>query len=948
MQLPLNRLYPTDSRALTVTTPTTRALSQTSDRAYRVLFTRGEDLIAPPTYRSTFERQLERLLANTQGVSDEYLTRAYSASMVSNSCIEYRASTSAMVAEAFYVETVDGQRVDDGTLEYFLSIAPNLIAEIVRWLLISGRFYARKRYNAAGYPTGLDVLNPLDVHEVESGGLLSHYEVYNGINRERVEIQEIISARLFDPRPDGNGMSKLEAAWLAANIEQGIATHAASFFINGAAPDGFLTFDEPLTEPEYEDARQEWRANFKGAKNAHKTAVMPGKARWQTVGAVPKDLAMVELDDKVTRKICAIFQTDPILVNQQGVADPLGANSTYNKTEVAHLRNVAIPFIMMLILDALNKQWVQKDINPSYIVTIDQNAIPALADANLVRADTAISLSTSHVIDYAEARKMTGQSETRSAYFIRKPDDALAAFLGGGLTLNMFHNFTLGSSPLGMNGDVLIIGGQLFPAANLLEIAVANVDKAKAPPPSPFGGFGGLSAGNPPPEPPPAPQNTPNLAPDSVPPTPEPPAVQSAVDAPLRAMPTTLEIAALFPENTFVRYARRTLSDYLSSQGVTAEWVDERDWRLPLARVHDAAPSDVLKLILRGAYGEGRKIDCSASGYEQRDGVIYWRVNENEALATLRKTAQTDAGGDASATGIALCKVDSVIDVTALADTAYPLVVANVGLLRNGEHEHSWALRGASGAQQRELTNWQHVTRRKGKGHAFTFDALKDHPIVDWLRDATDSDCDLDDVFEVASAVLRGELTIRAYPETRQQFTEALADLIRKGFDSDIDRRNFAAQMRVQLRRLGLQAFRDGFNAGGQNPESYSPEELAAFRTWLNEQSQFVTAFGKELFKQGISEPEIALRADMWTNKSLDAVYYLGLKFAVPNKLFRWKRNPEKESCTDCIERDGVVRTLEQWEKVGLPGDQRLSCHGYLCGCELEPVRSFPKSGRFS
>src|SRR5690606_4589650 len=110
-----------------------------------------------------------------------------------------------------------------------------------------------------------------------------------------VRPQDVIYKQVFDPRPFGNGLSKFEAAWLALNIEQSVSTYAAAFFVNGAQPDGFLTFTDPLSDDEYDEARREWQKNHKGAKNGHRTAVMPGGATWTATSSVPKDLAMIEL-----------------------------------------------------------------------------------------------------------------------------------------------------------------------------------------------------------------------------------------------------------------------------------------------------------------------------------------------------------------------------------------------------------------------------------------------------------------------------------------------------------------------------------------------------------------------------------------------------------------------------------------------------------------------------
>jgi hypothetical protein len=45
--------------------------------------------------------------------------------------------------------------------------------------------------------------------------------------------------------------------------------------------------------------------------------------------------------------------------------------------------------------------------------------------------------------------------------------------------------------------------------------------------------------------------------------------------------------------------------------------------------------------------------------------------------------------------------------------------------------------------------------------------------------------------------------------------------------------------------------------------------------------------------------------------------------------------------CPDCLELDGEVRTLGEWQNSVMPGSACLQC-GTSCGCSLEPTLSMP------
>lgn len=235
-------------------------------------------------------------------------------------------------------------------------------------------------------------------------------------------------------------------------------------------------------------------------------------------------------------------------------------------------------------------------------------------------------------------------------------------------------------------------------------------------------------------------------------------------------------------------------------------------------------------------------------------------------------------------------------------------------------------------AQWKELKDWRSIVARKGADYAFTARALP-RDVRDYLQAAL-ADGDGDAAFAAAETFLKAA---KSYADTRAGFVAEMLQVIGEGQKSEVSRAQFAGAMRSAVRRFGLMAFRDGMEAEGYSPESFSVEELAAFRAWQDETSGYITGFGDELFRQGgITETEVAARADAWADKSLRDVFYRGATLAAPTKSKRWKRDPAKDSCADCIARDGQVKTLAEWREIGLPGSHSLSCGGYNCGCSLE------------
>ena len=1080
-----------------------RQSSLAVEPSHAVYYTRGDNLLSPGEYRRSFESDLQRAMSGSVSVSDDTAANAYGISATANACTEKRATMTAGIPAK--VVDAQGDDLEDTELSYFVSNAAYTFAMCARSALIYGRVYLRKRYNGEGYPTGLEYIDPMRVREMpDQDGTLSAYGIrqiaYWGMGaEEEVPAKEVIYFQMFDPDPSGNGLSKFEAAFRSLSVEGGIATHAAAFFLNRAAIDGMLTFDRALTDAERKQAEETWR-QFKGAKNAHRTAVMPGGATWTAITAPPKDLAMGELDDKQVKKICAVFEVDPTLIGLEATSDPLGASSTFEAVEIAHIRNVAIPFLTMYVLPALNDQWARTDFSQPLTLAIDEANIAAYADANLLKADTAVSLSDAVILDYNESRELLGQPE-RADYIKRNPKDASILWADGAIEMNEYR--WLMGLPKVAGGDVRIISGQLVPTSRLIEVANKMADSIGQAQ-SPFGSFSSgytepVSISKPdvptPPELPAPVASEPvravsegyailSLANDGqikqlqdeiksqlsssngiewTPPeefhitlvyadpiddrqlqrvigaiennppsqmkldvvalssfdgdgTVKPLILEIKLSDELKALQTELavrvkatgaklseysepnaykphitlayvpsdmsnpelpseiivtpsevifsrddykpietielvpsipvaasrsaqplELALTFAGNAFIRYCRRALSEALTAQGVDAQWVSEDDWRLTLARADQWTPAAASNIIKASNYADTRPLDFTTDGFRMDGNTVYLTITGD--LTGLQRSAGLDFEGanlkplDADFSGVELCRLDGAPDLPKA--EVYPLVGATVALLKGSDPLHSWTLSGVSAARSKELANWRSVA---AKGKDFAPDVLRGSDVAAFIADTLEAGVDVDDVFEMARDMERGLLTWRAYPETRDMFVSEVTTILFAGQSNDLDRRNFSARMRTLIRKAGLQAFRDGFNAGGVDPESFDADQLAAFRRWQDETSGYITHLGAEMFKgEGLTEAQIEPRASLWANKSLTSVYYLGLNFAAADKPFTWKLGGTKDHCATCLSNHGQTKTMKQWMEAGLPQSHALDCGGWNCLCKLEP-----------
>lgn len=485
-----------------------------------VYYTHGDHLYTPAEYRANFNYTISRALGGQASLDDYTLARAYGVSATAYACTEYNAN---MTSTLPLVVRDPGQEPLSSTpINYFLSQAPRLMALIARSLDIWGRAYLWKRPNPYGWKTGLEWLNPQRVRELNTVHMrVLGYEIrdeWGYLQEACAPVDDVIVIQAFDTDPTGVGHSRFESAWLYLGIEFGLAQHAAAFFTNAARIDGMLTFDRKLSTEEEDKVIAQWQ-EFKGAKNAHSTAVMPGGATWTPVQSTPKDLLMSEQDETDEKNIVKIWSMHRALLGSADVADPLSANSTYSGYEINFIRNSVLPRTENITLAALNEQWAWRDFDRSdyYSLAVDEQAIPQLAEAQLAKSETSINLSSSGTIDLDEARQMVGYpARDDGDFLVRNPTLPRIALESGAITLAEYRQMVTGRGGDDANADVIMLGGQFIPARRLMEVASANADRMLNPVTTPIpangDGFDDPPPGDTAPQLPPPPAQPPDEA----------------------------------------------------------------------------------------------------------------------------------------------------------------------------------------------------------------------------------------------------------------------------------------------------------------------------------------------------------------------------------------------------------------------------------------------------
>lgn len=194
----------------------------------------------------------------------------------------------------------------------------------------------------------------------------------------------------------------------------------------------------------------------------------------------------------------------------------------------------------------------------------------------------------------------------------------------------------------------------------------------------------------------------------------------------------------------------------------------------------------------------------------------------------------------------------------------------------------------------------------------------------------------------------------KAYEDTRAAFERDFADLIKARVSDEIDGRRFGVLARAQLAKYGKQALRDGLEDGGV-PQIDSEgvaipldsEDEKAFNSWLVKQSAYVTNFGQELRHTDALNADA--RAQLWGNKSLEAIYSEGVASADRNGNYEFVGDDGEESCKTCQRLKGQVHRYKDWKRKELipqKDTHAYECKGFRCQHSLQKTTDRAR-GRF-
>jgi HK97 family phage portal protein len=100
----------------------------------------------------------------------------------------------------------------------------------------------------------------------------------------------VIHHKLPNPTNPYRGLGAIQALAVDLDSELYAGKWNRSFFFNSARPDGIISFEDTLSEEQYDRLKKQWTERHGGSSNAHKLALLEAGGKYQQVSISAKDM----------------------------------------------------------------------------------------------------------------------------------------------------------------------------------------------------------------------------------------------------------------------------------------------------------------------------------------------------------------------------------------------------------------------------------------------------------------------------------------------------------------------------------------------------------------------------------------------------------------------------------------------------------------------------------
>lgn len=285
------------------------------------------------------------------------------------------------------------------------------------WLMVRGQ-------NSQNV-VALQKLNPENMKVKSTAAGISHFEyTVDGKQPEKLEREDVMYLRTYDPQDDFGGLSPTQVAINAINTLTNSKKYIAAFFKNNAQPRIILTpKGGKIQQGDLEHANSLWQRMFRGVQNQHKTAILGQSYDVHQLDYALKDLALKEVEEAARRDIAAAYEVPPTIVGAWDSANYATAKeehlSFYTDTVIPRADYIASVINAELIHANFGSEfefvWLYKDL-PIFEVDIsaETERVVKLVEMGIIKKEVAaqeLGYEVSDVPETIEDLPITEQVE---------------------------------------------------------------------------------------------------------------------------------------------------------------------------------------------------------------------------------------------------------------------------------------------------------------------------------------------------------------------------------------------------------------------------------------------------------------------------------------------------------------------------------------------------------
>jgi len=260
---------------------------------------------------------------------DTGLALAYAAAPTANRCVDLLATKVAGMPHGVYRKS-DKTLIEDHPLMRALRLSRRIWGKNVLYvwehsLMLHGEVYFEKVRNGFGQPSAIRWLNPIVTEPQIDQGRIIAFEYSGDDQIVLFDPDDVIYDRTHNPLDDWRGLSPMQVALTAANININYQEYINAFYRNDSTPGGILSARQNTTinKSDAERLLKFWQDQFQGVRNKFRTAFMPAPLEYQQVQQAPSEASMKTVRE-AKRTICEVFGVPIALVDHDESRFQLG------------------------------------------------------------------------------------------------------------------------------------------------------------------------------------------------------------------------------------------------------------------------------------------------------------------------------------------------------------------------------------------------------------------------------------------------------------------------------------------------------------------------------------------------------------------------------------------------------------------------------------------------